>query len=361
MLSGCVNMTVTQKLYRDGTSDLILELSSENEFIRNSAFNQVMTEMEGAVVVETEKGFRITKEGIQVSDLEDKETAGIIADTGFKKEFKFPFYYYTITIDNKGMESPEEDEFGFAEAMMGSMAFNYVLEPFGTITETNGIYVGESKKAVKFNLLQSKVYTVTFRDFFLWSWIGGASKLLEREPSKVEIDMSDLGASEEPTMETSPSVPVVQEPEPINIPEDDRYSANLPSRTLSIYEQDRACEHMKNHMEYCHEVEGKDVDTCARTAKETTEMLYDQHGEKLNVLMEYCALTWGGWEEETIAQSPEELLAECYSLCMQTGRQDDMRIKESVCPTICQSYLRSGTEYMITQIESMKQELSQQS
>ncbi len=194
LLTGCVNLTITQKLHRDGTFDIVIEASSENELIRNSIKQSLEEEFEGASVVETEKGLKITKESLKVSDVAGKENSGIIAKAGFKREFKFPFYYYTITIENEGM-GETKDELGMAETMLASMSMSYVIEPFGTIVNTNGVFVNDDKKAVKFNLLKSKNYTVTFRDFFLWSLIGGATSIAEHAPEKAKVELSGINAS----------------------------------------------------------------------------------------------------------------------------------------------------------------------
>ena len=44
-LSGCINMTVSQKLHRDGTSDITLEVTAESDALLNSLRNDRETEM----------------------------------------------------------------------------------------------------------------------------------------------------------------------------------------------------------------------------------------------------------------------------------------------------------------------------
>ena len=195
LLSGCGTINFNQKLYRDGTFDLSIEVKSDNQMfvnmvkegLENSSF------AEKATLIEQESGFKYTRKRIPFANFynvsaEDKEN--IFKSIGIKKEFKFPYYFYTITLKNKGLEDPEYGSMG--------LSFNYIIEPFGTITDTNGIYVGEDKKAVKFNLMKSKEYYITFKDFLIFSWFGG-SEITNIEPKELSFNSKQIPSNYEET------------------------------------------------------------------------------------------------------------------------------------------------------------------
>ncbi|MBI5001764.1 hypothetical protein HZC31_00095 [Candidatus Woesearchaeota archaeon] len=178
LLTGCGTVNFYQKLYRDGTFDITVEVkSSEQMFL--TTVEQGLEEsgmLKGAIRTEQADGYKYFIEKTTLAELNQTNASdSFIGSSGFKREFKFPYYYYTITIINEQNTSEEDSAF------TGGFGFNYILEPFGKITDTNGFYTSDEKKAVQFNLMKSKTYYVTFRDFFLYSWIGGATKILEQE------------------------------------------------------------------------------------------------------------------------------------------------------------------------------------
>lgn len=184
LLSGCGTININQKLYRDGTFDLSIEIKSNNEMFINMVKEgfEESPAIEKATLIEQEDGFKYVLEKASFKDISTERGDSMFESIGIKKEFKFPYYYYTISMKNKGSEDSEYGSMG--------MSFNYIIEPFGKITDTNGVYVGEDKKSVKFNLMKSKEYYVTFKDLFISSWFGGASKIINRETkeSKISID-----------------------------------------------------------------------------------------------------------------------------------------------------------------------------
>ena len=191
----CGTITINQKIYRDWSFDLSIEAKSDNQAFLNlvkEGFeeNQIT---EKATFVEQESGFKYVLEKATIEDISTEEGNSLFESIGIKKEFKFPFYYYTISLKNKGSESEEFGSFG--------MSFDYMIEPFGKITDTNGVYIGEDKQVVKFNLLKTKDYYLTFRDFFLSSWIGGASKITSHDAKETTfssaVDIPDEEASGE--------------------------------------------------------------------------------------------------------------------------------------------------------------------
>lgn len=186
-LVSCVNVNFHHTLYRNGNSDLIMEATSSNTIMIQALKNNV-NETKGEVY-EIEDGVKYVLKDVPLNELSDVDEFGIFSNAGIEKEFKFPYYYYyTVKFENQGFEmSSSGSDFDITKLMLGSMSFDYVFEPFGTIVETNGVYTDESKKAVKFDMLKNKNYTITFRDFFITSWIGGASKIIEKKAKKVII------------------------------------------------------------------------------------------------------------------------------------------------------------------------------
>ncbi|MBI2124941.1 hypothetical protein HYU08_00120, partial [Candidatus Woesearchaeota archaeon] len=175
LLVGCGSISFVQKIYPDWTFDLSVEVSSDNEYFLNAARSsfEESPSFEKATLVELDNGFRYNLEKVSVEETATSEQGAIYESIGIKKEFKFPYYYYTITLKNKGIEDNEFGSFG--------MSMDYNLEPFGKITDTNGVYIGDDKKSVKFNLLKEKEYYITFRHFFLSSLLSGTNKIVDRE------------------------------------------------------------------------------------------------------------------------------------------------------------------------------------
>ena len=215
LLSGCGTININQKLYRDGTFDLSIEIKSDNEMFINmvkEGFEENPV-IEKATLIEQDDGFKYVLEKASFDDVSTENGDSMFESIGIKKEFKFPYYYYTITLKNKGSADSEYGSMG--------MSFNYIIEPFGKITDTNGVYLGEDKKAVKFNLMKSKEYYVTFKDLFISSWFGGASKILSREAKETEVamnapetDFGDLESGMDLDIDTEPAEGLVKDESP---------------------------------------------------------------------------------------------------------------------------------------------------
>ena len=208
-LVGCGTININQKIYRDWSFDISIEVNSDNQaflnLVKDGFEDNPITEK--ATIVEQESGFKYVLEKATIEDISTEEGNSLFESIGIKKEFKFPFYYYTLSLKNKGSESEEFGSFG--------MSFNYMIEPFGKITDSNGVYVGEDKRVVKFNLLKTKDYYLTFRDFFLSSWIGGASKITDR----VAKETAFSSAADIPDEEVSNEEAVLNEEAKTSLPE----------------------------------------------------------------------------------------------------------------------------------------------
>lgn len=192
LLVGCGNVNFVQKIYPDWTFDLSVKVKSDNEFFLNTARSSLEGSpyFEKATLVELDDGFTYNLEKISLEETTVSEQGAVYESIGIKKEFKFPYYYYTITLKNKGLDDNEFGSFG--------MSLDYVLEPFGRIIDTNGVYVGDDKKAVKFNLLKEKEYYVTFKHFLISSILSGSNKIIEREAKETSFSKeSNLSLGEE--------------------------------------------------------------------------------------------------------------------------------------------------------------------
>jgi hypothetical protein len=192
VLSGCVQVDVYQKIKRSGNVDMSLTFEAESPMILNTLKQDLEIDpsiQDKYTYEETDNSvtYRFTDIDLQKDNLfaeeVDSETDTSLLDKenyDFKKEFKFPYYYYTYEIDmTKGnteeLDAQEESLFDDSEidSLFGEMlTIGYTVEVFGTIVETNGNRMDDNK--VKFNIgvNTDKEYYVTFKDFFLSSWFG---------------------------------------------------------------------------------------------------------------------------------------------------------------------------------------------
>ena len=174
LLTGCVTMEVEQKLYKDGTFDLTVTITSDNPEMVDF-FSSSLTGMENATVTELEDGLRYEMKDLSL-DREADDNSTFAERWGIEKEFKFPHQYITFTYDNRGIGSERTSQ------MPGMTPdIDYVFEPFGKITDTNGIRI-EGENKVKFNLMKNKKYYVTFRYFCLFPFLCGEDNIPERKP-----------------------------------------------------------------------------------------------------------------------------------------------------------------------------------
>ena len=187
LLSGCIEVTVHQKIKRSGKYDFNLTFRSDSKELLNS----IKSGFEVNDPTSKKLTYLESKDSISYvfTDLDPRTDLIVAPDiaegkTGspqkkvwdLKKEFRFPYYYYTITWDltqdtkQKESESELGDYFGKAFDEMFKMG--YIVEVFGKITETNGLRMEDNKVRFDVGMSTNKKYYVTFRDFFLFSWIG---------------------------------------------------------------------------------------------------------------------------------------------------------------------------------------------
>lgn len=183
IMSGCIHVDAHQKLKRNGNTDLIITYSAP-KMILDSLKEGISTDFEDMKNVKYEESsdsikfiFKNINEEFDVDVFDDdEETFNDILfnkeNFNIEKEFRFPFYYFTYTI-NLGHEfNMDNEEFNELNQMLEEMfKFTYTVEVFGKITDTNGEKL--SKKEARFNIVDtSEAYVVEFRDFFLFTWIG---------------------------------------------------------------------------------------------------------------------------------------------------------------------------------------------
>lgn len=179
LLSACGTVEFEQKLYKDGTFDLTIRVTSDNEMFA-SMVEEGLGDMEGATAREIEGGIEYSYERVDLSS--NNIDADFSEIWGIEKEYKFPNQYITLKFNNDIEETTEEDLFGISPKIY------YTIDPFGTITETNGLY-SEDQSKVKFDLMKNKEYYVTFKYFCLIPAWCGADAIPEREASEEGFDL----------------------------------------------------------------------------------------------------------------------------------------------------------------------------
>ena len=173
LLSGCVQLDIYQKVKRNGYSDISITVKSEYPKILDSlkAGLEVDPSMQDKYIYEEiDDGVRYNFSDVNTQKdtlFKGGETSDLplnISNT--KKEFKFPYYYYTVEITIPGEQSDDvTDGSGNGDSVIG-----YTVEFFGEMVETNGHPMDDNK--VKFNIVtdENKIHYVKFRDFILTNW-----------------------------------------------------------------------------------------------------------------------------------------------------------------------------------------------
>ena len=188
LFSGCINLNITQKINRGGSSDINLTIKSENSMFLNY-FKQNMENSSLAIekAIFSEGDNYISYYWKDVYPIAPKESNISIGKISIYKEFKFPYYYITINFDNSENLLEEYNETNnLTKEIFNSMKLNYDFEVYGKITDTNGIKLRDNK--VRFDLLKNKKYYVKFRDLFLTNWFGS---VFSKKPCKPEWSCSD--------------------------------------------------------------------------------------------------------------------------------------------------------------------------
>ncbi len=179
-LSGCIDVDVHQKLKRNGNMDLGITYSAPPaviDLLRDSV------NLEGAEVFkfeETEDSlsfvFRDVNKALNIGMFEEEE--GELEEELFNpenfnlaREFSFPYYYFTYSINLSSRGGSRDVQGGIDDALGDVMSVSYTVEVFGRIVDTNGVLL--SNKEARFDLVNpDEEFRVVFRDFFLFTWFG---------------------------------------------------------------------------------------------------------------------------------------------------------------------------------------------
>ncbi len=175
LVSGCINANVTNKLNRDGSSDINISIKSDYNYIL-SAVQSSLENSELAIekAVLTEEGNEITYSWKNVflgmQGVTNQSNVDIpINKWNFESKLKFPYYVTTLTFNNIKTNYSKLQQNELTQSISTSYKINYDLEIYGDVKDTNGVKLSNNK--VRFDLTKNKSYYVTFNDFFLSTWI----------------------------------------------------------------------------------------------------------------------------------------------------------------------------------------------
>jgi len=202
-VSGCVSINVNQEIHKDGSSDVGIEVESDTQLVRTSIKDTMESSMavENAVLNEGDNSFTYRFENVYPQTQEDRFSE-TISSTGsgtqssnsmfnYEKESGIVYTYFTLRMnstgfDASGSDSAESGEGGqFGDSLGSSMEFNYDVDTFGTVVDTNGQEMSDG--SIRFDLTEDKDYYIQFKAL------------------SVDLLISNLGSSkpESPEWETS--------------------------------------------------------------------------------------------------------------------------------------------------------------
>lgn len=194
--TGCLNMDINHKLSRE-SNNITIKFSSDSPGVLNIGKNKLLEDknfMSNWKYTEDEKSFSINQ------NLEMKRLKNIkfLSNAEFKKELKFPYYYYTYAF-----YSPEEsNEEINGKKLDDLLLINYNIEVFGDVVETNGIKIGDSSVKFKVDLGKTKYY-VTFKDLFIWSLLSSPDDIYSSNISEEIKNIAPTNEKSEKKNETN--------------------------------------------------------------------------------------------------------------------------------------------------------------
>ena len=175
ILSGCVSVDTNQKIYRDETTDINVRITAESAFILNQVKDGMLDDLSSDwIYSEDGESFSISQKNVKIKSFKYSSAEDSLFGTGeLKKDFKFPYYYYTYSFINKVKTDNQDAEVNeYAEKMKDLISISYNIEGFGEIEDSNGLKT--SDKSVRFKLeFEPKTdtkYYVTFKDLFINNW-----------------------------------------------------------------------------------------------------------------------------------------------------------------------------------------------
>ena len=215
--SGCVSINVNHEIHKDGSSDVGIDVESDSQVARTTIKELLESSMavENAVLDEGDNSFSYRFENVYpqmqknrfsdtLSSDPSGETESPKTDSAFdyEKDSGLLYTHFTIRINSTGTDSDTqetEESLGgtgsgtgsglgsqFGDSLDSTMEFNYNIDTFGTLVDTNGQEMSDG--SVRFDLMEDKNYYVEFKalsvDLFLNNI--GSSK-----PSSPEWDKSE--------------------------------------------------------------------------------------------------------------------------------------------------------------------------
>jgi len=185
LLSGCVKMNSTQEFNRDGTINVIVLVNSpyftlleaiNDSIIPNPELSHFSERINNTLLYYFRKADPFSQDLFLSSNLSgdlDINPSGFLGGNTFKyrKEFKFPYYYYYYSADfgQASIEAGEEFNKSKLLNMSTDQEVTYDLIYFGELVSTNGEELAVNK--VRFYANDSKLYNLTFKEFFLNNWL----------------------------------------------------------------------------------------------------------------------------------------------------------------------------------------------
>ena len=188
LLTGCVNLSFEQSLYRDGTSDFTIETSIDvpeeyqNSQDEDGALNSNVSGplqdyfgeryKEKVTVENMMNGQKIMLQNVDLTMLDFDEALPELPRTEHSLEIEDAFltrtYTYTASLPQDietDIELPSDIQDGAKEFINAT----YTLESFAPITETNGELIEPNR--VRVNLVEQGNVTVTFTENKVTGWM----------------------------------------------------------------------------------------------------------------------------------------------------------------------------------------------
>ena len=177
LLSGCVTLQINQKLHRDGNVDMSVTFVASKEILtgfENITVNSAIRDRYTYTVNDGNLTYAFTDipPGTFLFELEKGKPASFFGIESYtvEKEFHFPYYRYTYTLKPASAFAGENNT--QARAMLKVITMEYTVETFGTVTATSGTKIDDSTVQFTLDPTSDLAYTIEFKDFFLWNWLG---------------------------------------------------------------------------------------------------------------------------------------------------------------------------------------------
>ncbi len=186
ILSGCVKVNSTEQLRRDGSMNVLVIIQSpyfsltdsiNKSITPNPNITHIIDFINSSIIYYFPKA-NLSENDLFISKNESPdlkiEPSGFLAGDTFKysQEFSFPYYYYTYSANFSNASFSGPSNYNTTEIMEISQDYgiDYDIIYFGELSKTNGEEL--TGKKVRFNYEEGKEYYLTFKEFFLFNWIG---------------------------------------------------------------------------------------------------------------------------------------------------------------------------------------------